>query len=191
MRKGGEASFVHSCMRAFFAFLAFLTLPPSVLAQTPPEPVERLAFREAIDRAIANNPSTAIAAAGILRAEGLLSQARSATLLQITGNVTTTTLNRGVSFEDTTVTPRNQVAGSLTVDMPVIAAAAWARRAQAGDNRDVAVLSATEARRQIALATADAYLAISSSRAMCARATMPARTSISRLSSSSRGPAAA
>lgn len=157
MRKGGEASFVHSCI---LAFLAFLTFPPSVLAQTPPEPVERLTFREAIDRAIANNPSTAVAAAGILRAEGLLSQARSATLLQVTGNVTMTTLNRGVSFEDTTVTPRNQIAGSLTVDMPVIAAAAWARRAQAGDNRDVAVLSATEARRQIALATADAYLAI-------------------------------
>ncbi|HVH28253.1 MAG TPA: TolC family protein [Vicinamibacterales bacterium] len=157
MRRGREA-FLHSCILAFFAFLA--SYPHSVAAQAPPEPVERLTFRQAVDRAIANNPSSAVAAAVILRAEGLLSQARSATLLEVTGNVTTTTLNRGVSFEDTTVTPRNQVAASLTIDQPIVAAADWARRAQAQDNRDVAVLSAVETRRQIAVATADAYLAI-------------------------------
>jgi outer membrane protein TolC len=129
------------------------------LAQTPPS-VDRVTFQQAVDRAIANNPSSAIAAAGILRAEGLLSQARSATQLQVTGNVTTTTLNRGISFEGATVTPRHQVSGSLTVDMPIVAAANWARRAQAQDNRNVAELSAAETRRQIALATADAYLSV-------------------------------
>src|SRR5688572_19791979 len=107
----------------------------TVYAQTP-APVERVTFQQAVDRAIANNPSTAIAAAGILRAEGLLRQARAATMLQVDGNVTTTTLNRGVSFEDTVVSPRHQVTGSLTLDQPIVAAAAWARRAQAQDNRD-------------------------------------------------------
>ena len=42
-----------------------------VVAQTP-APIERVTFDEAIARAIENNPSAAIAAAGILRAEGLL-----------------------------------------------------------------------------------------------------------------------
>src|SRR5688572_7638991 len=55
-------------------------LRPAVYAQTP-APVDRVTFQQAIDRAIANNPSTAIAAAGILRAEGLLRQARAVTML--------------------------------------------------------------------------------------------------------------
>ena len=129
--------------------LAVVTLATAVYAQAP-APVERVTFEQAIDRAIANNPSTAVAAAGILRAEGLLRQARAATLLQVDGNVTTTTLNTGVAFEDTVVSPRHQVTGSLTLDQPIIAAAAWARRAQAQDNRQIAELSAAETRRQIA-----------------------------------------
>ena len=127
-------------------------------AQTPI--VERVTFQQAVDRAIANNPSVAVAAAGILRAEGLLAQARSAMMLQITGNVTSTTLNRGVEFDGSTVVPQNQVTGSLTIDQPIVAAAAWARRAQARDNVQIAELTAGETRRQIALATADAYLSI-------------------------------
>jgi outer membrane protein len=158
MPRGLDAFSLRSCLLAVLAFHPFFL--SIVAAQAPPVPVERLTFRDAIDRAIANNPSMASAAASILRAEGLLSQARSATLLQVTGTVTTTTLNRGVSFEDTTVTPRNQVAASLTIDQPIVAAADWARRAQAQDNRDVAVLGASETRRQVAVATADAYLAI-------------------------------
>lgn len=132
---------------------------PAVSAQAP-APVERVTFQQAIDRAIANNPSTAVAAAGILRADGLLRQARAATMLQVDGTVTTTTLNTGVSFEDTVVSPRHQITGALTLDQPLIAAAAWARRAQAQDNRQIAELGADDTRRQIALATADAYLSI-------------------------------
>jgi len=45
-------------------------------------------------------------------------------MLQVDGNVTTTTLNSGVSFEDTTVSPQHQITGSVTLDQPVIAAAA-------------------------------------------------------------------
>lgn len=134
-------------------------LRPAVSAQAP-APAERVTFQQAIDRAIANNPSTAAAAAGILRAEGLLSQARSATRLQVTGNVATTTLNKGVEFQDEAVVPRSQITGSLTIDQPILAAAAWARREQAGDDVQIAELGAVETRRQIALATSDAYLSI-------------------------------
>ena len=45
------------------------------------------------------NPTLAGAAAGILRAEGLLQQARAATRPFATANVTTTTLNTGVEFD--------------------------------------------------------------------------------------------
>ena len=129
-----------------------------------PQPVERVSFQEAIDRALKNNPTVAVAAAGILRAEGLLRQARAVTLLQVNGLITTTTLNRGVTFQDSTVTPQNQVAAQLTADMPIVAAAAWARRAQAQDQVHVAELNASDVRRLVAFATADAYLSIIASR---------------------------
>ncbi len=129
-----------------------------------PAVMERITFADAIARAIQKNPTTAIAAAGILRAEGLLRQARAATLLQVTGNITTTTLNHGVDFEGATVTPQNQLAASLTADMPVVNAAAWARRAQAQDQQHVAELNLADVRRQVATATADAYLAVFAAR---------------------------
>jgi outer membrane protein len=125
-----------------------------------PTPTERVTFQQAIDRATKNNPTAAIAVAGILRAEGFMEQARAATRLQINGNITTTTLNTGVTFGDSIVTPRNQVSVSATVDMPILAAAAWARRTQAEDQQHVAELNLADVRRQVALATADAYLTI-------------------------------
>src|SRR6516225_10347628 len=45
--------------------------PSTALAQAP-VPSERVTFDEAVRRAVEKNPSAAIAAAGILRAEGLL-----------------------------------------------------------------------------------------------------------------------
>jgi outer membrane protein TolC len=140
--------------------LWFTLLAGGAAAQTPPTPAVRVTFTEAIQRAQENNPTVAAAAAGILRAEALLRQARAATLLQVTGNVTSTTLNTGVEFDGATVTPRSQVTGTLTADMPILAAAAWARRTQAEDARHIATLDVAETKRQIAFATADAYLAI-------------------------------
>src|SRR5919198_60635 len=99
---------------------AAIAAPLQIAAQTP-APAGRVTFDEAVARAIARNPSTAIAAAGILRAEALLTEARSAALLQVNGNVTTTTLNRGVEFAGATVTPRNQATGTLDLRMPLYA----------------------------------------------------------------------
>jgi outer membrane protein TolC len=128
-------------------------------AQTP-EPIERVSFTQAIERAIARNPSTAIAAAAILRAEALLAQARSTAQLQVNATATSTTLNRGVEFEGTTVTPRTSITGALDVRFPLYAPALWARRVESQDAVAIANISAGETRRQTALATADAYLAI-------------------------------
>jgi outer membrane protein TolC len=150
--------------RGFSRAIVFSILATTpVFAQTapePPAPAEKVTFDQAIDRAVRNNPTVAAAAAGILQAEGLLKQARAATLFQLNGAVTTTTLNTGVSFDGTVVTPRNSVTANLTADMPVLAAAAWARRTQAEDTRRVAELGTDEARRQVSLSTADAYLTV-------------------------------
>jgi outer membrane protein TolC len=142
-----------------FSILAVVIAAGYASAQ-PPQPAERVTFTEAVSRAIERNPNSAIAAAGILRAEALLTQAQSASRLQVNALVTTTTLNRSVKFEDSTVTPMNQVAGTLDVRLPLYAPVQWARRAQAEDAKNVAELSSDNVRRQTALATADAYLTI-------------------------------
>jgi outer membrane protein TolC len=131
-----------------------------VQAPAPPAPVVRVTFADAIRRAQDDNPTVAAAAAGILRAEGLIRQARAATLVQLAGAIATTTLNQTIDFAGQTVTPRNAVTASISADMPIVAAAAWARRAQARDERAVAELSVAETRRQVAFAAADAYLTI-------------------------------
>ncbi len=133
------------------------------IAQAP-TPTERVTFDEAIRRAIEKNPTVVAAATGILRAEGLIRLARAATRPQVAGSITTTTLNTGVDFQGSVVTPQNQVTASLTADMPIVAAAAWARRAQAEDVKSVSQLALADTRRQIAFATADAYLTIIASR---------------------------
>ena len=129
-----------------------------------PAPVIRVAFAEAIQRAQDNNPTVSAAAAGILRADALMGQARAETLLHLGGTVAWTTLNRGVDFDGVTVTPQSQVTATIVADMPILAAAAWARRTQAMDNKAIAELNVADVKRQVALATADAYLAILAAR---------------------------
>jgi outer membrane protein TolC len=137
---------------------------PAVARAQPPTPTERITFQEAIRLAIERNPSSAVAAAGILRAEGLLVQARAATRPQLNGFITTTTLNTGVEFGGQTVSPQNSVVANLDARMPIFAAAQWARRAQAQDTRHVAELTESDTHRQVAFATADAYISVIGSR---------------------------
>ncbi|HWF85895.1 MAG TPA: TolC family protein, partial [Vicinamibacterales bacterium] len=140
--------------------IALLIAAAVSLHAQAPAPTEKMSFDEAIRRAIEKNPSSAIAAAGILRAQALLTEARASARPQINGTVTTTTLARTVEFQGTTVTPRNSVLATLDFRTPLYAPAVWARRAQALDAAHVADLSAADTRRQTALATADAYLTI-------------------------------
>lgn len=143
------------------AVVLTLLLATPAFAQTPLAPVvETVTFDEAIARAIEKNPTVAIAAANILRSEALVQQARSAVLPRVSANVTNTTLDSGRSFGEQTVQPQNQSVFGLNASVPVIAAAQWAARTQAMDQVEIARLSVTDTRRQIAVATASAYLAI-------------------------------
>ena len=135
-----------------------LTIAAPALAQTPV--VETVTFDEAIARALAKNPTVAIAATNILRSEALLEQARAVVKPRLSASVTTTTLDSGRSFGAETVQPQNQSVFGLAASVPVLAAAQWAARTQVLDQIEIARLSVTDTRRQIAVATASAYLAI-------------------------------
>jgi len=139
---------------------AGLALAPAVRSAAQSPAMERLTFDEAVQRAIASHPSAAVAAAGILRAEAFVRQARAATLLNVSGGLNSTTLNTGVEFDGTTVVPRSQLTGTIDVSMPLYAPAEWARRTQAADQKAIAELGAADVRRQVAFAAADTYLAV-------------------------------
>src|SRR5688500_11976633 len=75
---------VASAFRRIMAAVILFTAP--AYAQTPPV-MEAVTLEQAIERAIKNNPTVAQAAEGILRAEGLLQQARAAAMPFITANL--------------------------------------------------------------------------------------------------------
>jgi HAE1 family hydrophobic/amphiphilic exporter-1 len=138
--------------------LVALALATPAFAQTQP-PVETVTFDEAIARALEKNPTVAIAATNILRSEALFQQARSATQPRVTGSITNTTLDTGREFDGLTVQPQNQSLFGLNATLP-FSATSWAARAQAMDQVEIARLSVADTRRQIAVATGSAYLAV-------------------------------
>lgn len=134
---------------------------PAAPAGRVPVPSARITFQDAINQSIQRNPTVQQASAEILRAEGLLRQARSAILPALTGGVVTVTQSQGPAvFNGEPVTPRNQLTGAFALSAPLIAPALWAQRVQAQDVVHVAQVGVADVRRQIAIAAAQAYLAI-------------------------------
>jgi outer membrane protein TolC len=124
----------------------------------------RVTFAQAIAMAVEHNPSVAQAAQGILKAQALLNQASSLIKPNVVGGVTATFLNAGQSIGGVTATAQSSIAGSITLSAPLIAPVQWALRAQASDSKRVAELSAADVRKQVAVSTAQACLAIISLR---------------------------
>ena len=133
-------------------------VPPP--ADTRPGVVERLTFDEAVERATSRNPTVAQAAQAILRAEALLSQARSVFYPLAYGNIGTTVLDAPRGFAGNVVQPRVQTAFTATASYQVLAAAGWAAKNQAADRAAIARVSAEETRRNVAMTAAQAYLAV-------------------------------
>lgn len=130
--------------------------PPSVQAPV----AERVTFEQAIARAVASSPDVAEAAQAILRAETLLQQAQTFRLPTVSATIGTTILDSERGFDGLVTQPQAQTVFAPSLSYPILDASRWALRAQAGDQITVAKLSVTEVRRQIAIATAQAYLAV-------------------------------
>ena len=128
-------------------------------AQTPPA-METVTLDQAIERALKNNPTVAQASQGILRAEGLLQQTRAATMPFANANLTSVVNSTERRFDDVITSPRTQGTFSAQFGVPVLAASRWAATAQARDQVEIANLSTADVRTDIAVSTAQAYLAI-------------------------------
>jgi len=139
------------------AALFAATLP--AIAQIPPA-MESVTLEEAVQRALKNNPTVAQASEGILRAEALLQQVRSAAMPTINGHILGVMVNEERKFNDVVTTPLTQGTLTATFGVPVLAASRWAATSQAREQVGVSVLASAEVRTDIAVATAQTYLAI-------------------------------
>jgi outer membrane protein TolC len=152
--------------RLLFLGLACLGLglpgeaPARAQDATDPAVLEQVTFEEAVSRAIARNPSVGEAAQAILRADALLSQARSVFLPLAYGNIGTAVLDSARGFSGNVVQPKTQTAFSATASYSVLDAAGWAAKNQAADRVGIARVSAEETRRNVAISAAQAYLAV-------------------------------
>ena len=104
------------------AAVALLAMAGFASAQ-PPSAIEPVSFDEAVRRATTANPSVAIAAANILRAEAFLKQARAAIRPAISAEGLNVTLDNARESDGAVVTPQNSFTASIPVSMPLYAPA--------------------------------------------------------------------
>jgi outer membrane protein TolC len=122
--------------------------------------MERLTFEAAIERAVTRHPTVEQAGAGILRAQAIVQQVRSVSFPSVDATVRSTTIGPVPEFGGQTIVPRTQVNAAASLLVPLLTPVRWAERAHARDQVFVAERGAAHVRRQIAVATAQAYLAV-------------------------------
>lgn len=148
------------------AWLAVCLAPVVARAQehaapAPPEPAsEKLALGQAVERALARNPTVAIATAEIARAEALVHQARAGWFPTLNGNLTYVHLDHARTLGNVVELAQDELGGNLTLTVPLVQAPAWTNTRHAQDNRRIAEAAAADVRRQVAQATARAYLTV-------------------------------
>jgi outer membrane protein TolC len=139
-----------------FVLLGGAGLQTRPAAQT----IERVTFAEAVRRAVTSHPSVQQAAAGILRAESILQQVRSRSLPSVDATVSANVIDPVTQFSGTSINPRTQTVTNAGLSVPLLTPVRWAERHQAEDEVLVSLRAADEARRAVAIATGEAYLAI-------------------------------
>jgi len=110
--------------------------------------------------AVARNPTTAVAEVEIARAEALVREARAPSLPTVSGVATYTRLDDDRTLSGRVIAPANSFNGSAFLTAPLVHPKSWATWSHAKDNVEVARSSSKDIRRQVAVATARAYLAV-------------------------------
>ncbi|MFO7301812.1 MAG: TolC family protein [Acidobacteriota bacterium] len=150
---------IRSTWAAAVVLLLMQVVPAA--AQTPQTPPMRtVEFQQAIEEAIARNPTMARAEATIAQAHALLQQSRAALMPTVTGTITNVTYDSERGFEDTVTQPQSQFVFGASATMPLLAFESRARVNQSRDQIEVAQLAGAEVRQQVAVATAYAYLGV-------------------------------
>src|SRR5688572_12092428 len=143
-------------MRNLFAVLAALLLCADLAAA---QAFEQVTFEEAVRRATTSHPTARQAAAGVLRAQAVFQQARARTRPALDASFSTNVIDP-VSFGGESIVPRIQTVTTTGLTVPLFTPVSWAERNQAADQVTVSERARADARRAIATATGEAYLAV-------------------------------
>jgi len=122
--------------------------------------VENVNFREAVERALARNPSTLTAIQEVARVQGLMQETLAQSIPTLTANLNYLKLDAARTFNGVVFSPGHQWAGNIQLAIPLLLPAAWANAIRAGDQVDVARLNSADVRRIIATNAAKAYIAL-------------------------------
>jgi outer membrane protein TolC len=139
--------------------LSLCASPAVAWAQAPTAPI-RVEFDEAVRRAVERNPTIQQAATNIAVAEATLRQTRGSFLPLVFANLQHTTIDAARGFSGGVTQPQGQLAVVGDVSMPIFDTPRWALANQNRDQIDVANKQTADVRKQIAVATAQAYLAV-------------------------------
>lgn len=138
---------------------AALLFSLSVTLAAPPA-LEAVSLDEAVKRALDRSPATLIAREEIRRAGALLEEARSSSLPGLSLNGTYTRLDADRLLGTRIVAGKDQLSANVTLAVPLLAPGRWSQWRRGRDGLEVAEASEGDVRRQLALATARAYLAV-------------------------------
>jgi outer membrane protein len=127
---------------------------------------EKVSLADAVRMALAKNPTAVTADAEIRRAEALAVEARSGWYPTLFGSGVYTrldadrTLAGAAGAPPRVISAADSISANLTLSVPFVHPKAWATWSHASDGIDVATATKVDIRRQIAVATARAYLAV-------------------------------
>jgi len=146
---------------------------------------ESIGFRQAVEEALARNPSTLNAIQEVVRIRGLMEEVRAASIPTLVANAAFTHLDspRAEVLGGSTVVllPQNQWTGNVQLNIPLLVPAAWANAIRAGDLVDVARYNVADVRRIIATNTAKAYIALVAQKSQVAVNVLSRDTAVAQL----------
>jgi outer membrane protein len=145
--------------------LAILLCAPRVGAQPQvteerPASATPVTLNEAVMRALARNPTYATALLEARRADAVVSETKAAWLPTVYGYGGVTHLDGNRIEGGNLVLAQNELAANLTVTVPLVMTRQWLTTAESRMSADATRATSADARRLVAYATGQAYLAV-------------------------------
>jgi outer membrane protein TolC len=115
---------------------------------------------DAVQQAVARNPTALVAYEEIARAVALVEETRAASLPTLNAVGAYVHLEGIFGAQVPAIAVADQLSANLTLSVPIVAPKSWAQWSHASDNVTAARASAADVRRTVAVAVARAYLTI-------------------------------
>jgi outer membrane protein TolC len=134
--------------------------PELPLVQLEAGAAPTIGLAQAVETALARNPTAIVAYDEIRRAQAIVEEMRANALPTLYGNGTLTQLDAPRIFGGVVSQPQTQLLLGPTLTVPIIVPKPWAQWSQSGDQVKAAKATAADTRRLVAVSVARAYLTI-------------------------------